>query len=157
MKLKGLIEEDFCNYKKTSMFLIFPYCSFKCDHECGRAVCQNSALAKEQIIDVSMVDLINKYCNNPITKSIVFGGLEPFDSWNELCIFILLIRLWTQDDIVIYTGYKNEEIQGYIRWLKQFPNIVIKFGRFVPDQEPHYDEVLGIELASQNQYAEKIS
>lgn len=37
--LKGLVEEDFINYKKPSMFLIFPYCSFKCDEECGRDIC----------------------------------------------------------------------------------------------------------------------
>jgi hypothetical protein len=40
---------------------------------------------------------------------------------------------------------------------KQFKNIIIKFGRFVPNQEKHYDEVLGIELASPNQYARRIS
>ena len=41
--------------------------------------------------------------------------------------------------------------------LKQFPNIIIKFGRFIPNQQSHYDEVLGINLASDNQYAKKIS
>ena len=35
MILKGLIEEDFCNYKKPTMTLMFPYCSFKCDNEAG--------------------------------------------------------------------------------------------------------------------------
>ena len=38
-----------------------------------------------------------------------------------------------------------------------FPNIIIKFGRFIPNQEGHYDEVLGINLASKNQFGEKIS
>ena len=41
MILKGLIDEDFVNYKKPAMVLEFPYCSFKCDKECGRQVCQN--------------------------------------------------------------------------------------------------------------------
>jgi len=36
-------------------------------------------------------------------------------------------------------------------------NIIIKYGRFIPDKEKHYDEVLGIYLASDNQYAERIS
>ena len=36
-------------------------------------------------------------------------------------------------------------------------NIVIKYGRYIPGQTPHYDEVLGVKLASDNQYAERIS
>ena len=45
MKLKGIIFEDFINYKKPSMILEFPYCDFKCDKECGEQVCQNSTHA----------------------------------------------------------------------------------------------------------------
>lgn len=67
------------------------------------------------------------------------------------------MRVSTQDDIVIYTGYCKEEITEYIGKLKIFPNIIIKFGRFIPNQEKHYDEVLGIYLAFDNQYAERIS
>ena len=37
-----------------------------------------------------------------------------------------------------------------------FKNIIIKFGRYVPNQKEHYDEILGINLASSNQYAEVI-
>ena len=37
-----------------------------------------------------------------------------------------------------------------------FTNIIIKFGRYIPNQKPHYDEVLGVNLASDNQYAERI-
>ena len=28
--------------------------------------------------------------------------------------------------------------------------------RFIPNQKPHFDEVLGVVLASENQYAERI-
>ena len=37
----------------------------------------------------------------------------------------------------------------------QYDNIVVKFGRFRPNQDPHYDNVLGVKLASNNQYAKK--
>ena len=33
--------------------------------------------------------------------------------------------------------------------------VIVKYGRFRPNQEPHYDEVLGIKLASINQYAKE--
>ena len=46
---------------------------------------------------------------------------------------------------------------GHIEYLSQFKNIIIKYGRFIPNHKPHNDEVLGINLASDNQYAERIS
>ena len=62
------------------------------------------------------------------------------------------------DDIVIYTGYTEAECKAscYIYDLLRYKNIIIKFGRFVPNQEPHYDEVLGVMLASDNQYAKRL-
>ena len=80
MILKGIIDTDIVNYKKISMVLEFPNCSFKCDKECGQQVCQNSALASAPNIKVEPIDIINRYINNPITGAICMQGLEPFDS-----------------------------------------------------------------------------
>lgn len=157
MWIKGVVMEDFSNYKLPSMFIIFPFCDWKCDKECGERVCQNGSLAKAPLKHIDVDLLIEKYLNNPISKAVVCGGLEPFDSWSDLLLFIEKFRLKSQDDIVIYTGYYKEEIADKIDILKRYPNIVVKFGRFIPNQEKHYDEVLGVELASPNQHAEAIS
>lgn len=157
MKIKGLNEYDICNYKKPSMFVIFPSCTFKCDKDCGRAVCQNSSLAKEPAIECDIDRIVSRYINNPLTHAIVCGGLEPFDSKAELFFLVSRLREKTEDDIVIYTGYKEEEITKEIESLKNFKNIIIKFGRFIPDNEGRDDEVLGVRLASDNQYARRIS
>ena len=158
MLIKGIKDEDFVNYKKPSMFIIFPNCTFKCDKEAGCSICQNSSLANEPNIEIKEIDIIERYIKNPITKAIVFGGLEPFDS-EEILMFIEHIREYTNDEIVIYTGYTEEEIFDEIKWLQSdgIENIIIKFGRFIPNQQPHYDEVLGVKLASNNQYARRIS
>ena len=152
MKLVGIIDEDFINYKKTCMTLEFPYCTFKCDREYGQPVCQNSTLANAPIIDIATEKIINRYLNNNISEAVCFQGLEPFDSWNELYDFVSKFRAKCKDDIVIYTGYKEEEIFDKVILLRQYENIIIKFGRFIPGQEKHYDEILGVELASDNQY-----
>ena len=157
MIIKGLQDEVFGDYKKPAMQIVFPTCSFKCDKLSGRQVCQNGALAKAPDIDIDVDIIVKKYLDNPITKAVVCGGLEPFDSWSDLLLFIEKFRAKSQDDIVIYTGYYKEEIADKINILKRFSNIIIKFGRYIPNQEKHYDEVLGIELASPNQYAEVIS
>lgn len=157
MIIKQLLDEDFVNYKKPSMFISFPSCSWKCDKECGKQVCQNGALATAINIEVDTEKIINRYINNNLTKAIVIGGLEPFDTYPQLFEFIALLRLKTDDDVVIYTGYYKKEIKKFIDGLSQFKNIIIKFGRFIPDREKHFDEVLGIYLASDNQYAERVS
>ena len=155
MKLRGLIDEDFVQYKKPSMFLIMPYCNFKCCIEAGNTICQNMDVVKEPIIEIDEDDLIKRYLDNNITKAIVFGGLEPFDSFDDLRSFIGKLR-WDYscfDDIVIYTGYRADEIIEYWAILSKFSNIIIKFGRYVPGQKPHFDELLGVELANDEQYA----
>ena len=157
MVIKGATMEDFSNYRKPSMFIAFPKCCFKCDVECGLQVCQNGALAKATNIDIDVDKIVKKYLDNPITKAVVCGGLEPFDSWSDLLSFVEKFREKSHDDIVIYTGYNKEEIDDKINILRRFPNIIVKFGRFIPGHEKHYDEILGIELASKNQYAEAIS
>ena len=138
MKLKGIIDEDFINYKKPSMFLITSTCDWKCCKEAG--------------VDISICQ------NNPITKAIVVGGLEPFDQFEELHNLIHYFRGNNcEDEFVIYTGYYPEEIEGYIYILKMFKNIIIKFGRYIPNSNNKYDEILGVTLVSDNQFAKKIS
>ncbi len=159
IKIKGIRMEDFTNYKKPSMYIAFPSCTFKCERECGQKMCQNSSLVQAPTLVTGVHSIVSKYINNPITSAIVIGGLEPFDSEEDLQILITYLRVYTQDDIVIYTGYTKEEIQNrdIYKYLLNTKNIIIKFGRFIPNQNPHYDNILGIELASDNQYAERIS
>lgn len=158
MKIKGLIDEDFINYSKPAMFISFPRCSFKCDAESGHKICQNSHLANLPDIEILEEEIVRRYVDNPITSSIVIGGLEPFDTFTELFGLVAAFRKRTLDDIVIYTGYtETEKYNEAYLGLGYFPNIYIKFGRYIPNQPSHYDEVLGVELASDNQYGVKIS
>ena len=141
------------------MFIATATCDFKCDRDCGRQICQNAELAHLDSIHTGDDYLINRYLKNPISKAIVFGGLEPFDQWQELFNFIQKLRMQygCKDPVVIYTGYTEQEIDGQLHFLMSMPNIIVKFGRFVPDQHPHMDPVLGVNLASDNQYARQIS
>ena len=156
MLIKDIVDTDIVNYKDISMFIIFPYCTFKC----GKELCQNSKVALMPNIDISIDSIIERYISNPMSNAIVCGGLEPFDSWNDLYQLVTDFRNNNiKDVIVIYTGYTAEEIndRGYIGELKKYPNIIIKFGRFIPNQPHCYDELLGVELTSSNQYSIRIS
>jgi hypothetical protein len=79
------------------------------------------------------------------------------DSWDDLQCFILNFRYWSGDDVVIYTGYTEEEIQDKLEWLQWYGPVIVKFGRYMPGQQSHYDEVLQVKLASDNQYAKVVS
>lgn len=160
MLIKGIIDEDFVNYKKPAMVIEFPYCDFKCDKECGKPICQNSPLIKIPNIKIEEEYIIGRYLKNPITEAIVCQGLEPLDTMVMLFLFIKKFREFSNDDFVIYTGYNKEEErpQELIKFIKrnQYKNIIIKYGRYIPNQTPHYDKVLGVNLASDNQYAERL-
>lgn len=160
MKIKGLIDEDFVNYRKPSMFIALGSCNWKCciESDVPISICQNSELAKQKEINVSVDEIFNRYINNPLSKAIVIGGLEPVTMWHDIYTLITYFREYgCNDDFVIYTGYYPTEIPDFITMLSKYPNIIIKYGRFIPNRPEQYDDVLGVTLVSDNQYAERIS
>lgn len=160
MRVKGITPEDFVNYKLPSMFISTCYCDWKCCTELGLdiGVCQNAPLAQSENIDIPYQTIYEQFINNPITKAVVIGGMEPMIQINEVIDLINLFRTNGENcPFVIYTGYYPNEIPEPLERLKQYKNIIVKFGRFVPNEKSIYDEVLGVTLASDNQYAEVIS
>lgn len=152
IELKDIIFEDFTNYKKPSMFLIFPVCDFKCDKDCGFKICQNRNLIEKPNYKIKVEELLEAYLSNPITKAIVCGGLEPMDSFEELLSLVEEIRKYSNDDIVIYSGYEEDEVLDKVSQLAKFSNIIIKFGRYIPEEESYFNEDLGVNLIGRNQY-----
>ena len=159
MRLKNVIYEDFVQYKKPCMFISTCFCDWKCCRELNTDICmcQNSPAYETKIVNKHNKALVKKYVENSITKAIVFGGFEPILQFDELIELIRCFREQTNDDIVVFTGYYENEISDKIEELKKFPNIIVKFGRYKPGQEPHEDEVLGVNLANSEQYAKRIS
>ena len=161
MLVKTIVDEDFSNYKKPSMVIGCISCNFKCCKEANIpvSICQNEPIYLQPNIDISIDEIIDRYINNPISKTVVFGGLEPMLQFEDIILFLHKFRnvYHCNDDVVIYTGYYEYEIIGEIKTLQHYPNVIVKFGRFKPNEQKHYDETLGIELISSNQYAKKIS
>lgn len=160
MRVKDILSEDFINYKLPSMFIATCFCDYKCCKEQGLniGVCQNAPLSQNPNKEIDDKIIYNQFINNPISKAVVVGGMEPILQLSELLNLIKLFRNNNENcPFVIYTGYYPNEITTQINALKQYKNIIIKFGRYIPNSQPKYDEVLGITLASSNQYAEVIS
>lgn len=155
-----ILDADFVNNKlPTFNILIGISCTFKCCQEFSTAICQNSDLAFKSPISLTIEEIINKFLSQDIAKSITFQGLEPLDNMKQLLSLIYFLRKQTDVPVFIWTGYNERECAPLI-WLiqhKGWKNIYIKFGRFVPNCEQHYDEILGVKLASNNQYAKQIS
>lgn len=152
MKIKYIIDEIFQDYKKPSMLIATYKCSFKCEN------CQNRHLSDEATtIDYPIEKIIDRYVNNSISESIVIGGLEPLEQQEDILELVREFRKKTLDDIVIYTGFDKNEVEDFINELKKSHNIRVKFGRYIDDSEERFDEILGVTLASSNQYAEIIS
>ena len=158
MRLKFIKPEDFVNYRKCSMFLGTCFCDWKCCHEANvpESVCHNREWGGNPIKTISDESIISHYLEDGLTEAVVIGGLEPMLQFDELLGFVKAFREKTQDDIVVYTGYYPDEIPDKVAALSEYPNIVIKFGRYVPNKPSRYDDVLGVTLASDNQFAKRI-
>jgi hypothetical protein len=159
MKLKNILDEDMVNYRKPCMFLSTCFCDWKCCTEIDADICmcQNTSAYDSRIVNKRNDAQVRRYMKNEISESIVFGGFEPMLQFDELVELIRCFREQTDDDIVIYSGYRESELHDKLEALKQFRNIIVKFGRYRPGQKPHMDEVLGVELANDEQYAKRIS
>lgn len=161
MRIKTIVDEDFTNYKKASMFIGTISCGGKCCIEAGipLSVCQNDGWRSCAPIAMSDRQICMRYMANPLTNAIVIGGLEPFEQAKEVRKLVWMLRnvFMCDDDVVIYTGYTPDEIEEEIKLLSEFKNIIIKYGRYVPNAKTRYDDVLGVNLVSDNQYAVKIS
>lgn len=160
MRIITFVEEDFTNYKLPSMFIALGYCDWKCCKEANIpiTVCQNSELVKAQDIEVPIREIFDRYINNPITKAVCIGGLEPMTVAGHVLALLDYFRTHgCDDDFVIYTGYYPSEIPAIVTQLKKYKNVVVKFGRFIPDRPKRYDDILGVTLISDNQYTERIS
>jgi hypothetical protein len=118
-------------------------------------------LLSEPNIEISYKAICERYLNNPLSHSLVLGGLEPFDSFSDVVGLVETLRheYKCDDDIVIYTGYTEYEVQEKIDQLKEkdLLPLLIKFGRFRPGQESHLDESLGVELANSEQYGKWVT
>lgn len=159
MKTRGIVDEDFINYKKPAMFISAISCTFKCCHDANipESVCQNSTIVDSPIIDIPADEILRRYVDNPITEAIIVAGLEPMLQFEEVIELLEKLRAVSSDDFVIYTGYDLDEVENQTKKLARYANVVVKFGRYVPNQPSVYDDVLGVELASYNQYAMRIS
>ena len=154
MLVKNIVEEDFVNYKLPSMFIATCFCDWKCCREQNLdiSVCQNSDISKQANYNISNKDIFNRYISNPITKAVVIGGLEPMMQFEEIYDLIKCFRDNNcKDMFVIYTGYNENEILNQIDRLKKFENIILKIGRYRPNNKSHYDDILGINFVSDNQ------
>ena len=160
MIVKLVKQDDFVQYKKPCVVVCFPNCTWKCCTEAGipTSVCQNQEMCGLKDIDVTPEDVYNLYKESLFAGADCCSGLEPMLQFDDVLSLLKYFREHDCDaDFVIYTGYYRHEIEDKIEQLAKYKNVIVKFGRYVPNQEKHYDEVLGVWLASDNQYAERIS
>lgn len=153
IRLKDVVEV-FQDYKKSALLLCCVSCDWKCCREAGisNEVCQNHRIASQREVTIPFDSVLNKVSRS-FTDAIIFGGLEPLLQIEEVCGLIEYLREHNvKKDILIYTGYYLEEIdKSVIERLKKH-HVIFKCGRYIPNRPQKFDKILGITLASDNQY-----
>ncbi len=155
--VKG-IETTFTDYKECGLKIATPSCTFKCCREQGMSdfSCGNYALESSEPIPITITHLLG-YFDTRIHKCLIFGGLEPFDTYDDMYNIIdAFVEVYEDCPIIIYSGYMPNEVDYKTRNLKKsFPNtkFIVKYGRYIPNMMPKKDELLGVTLVSGNQFA----
>lgn len=143
------VRETITDYRKSTLYLCGYICTLGCKD------CFHNELKKNHPTTLSIEKLFTDYISTTSCDAILFSGLNWLEQIEELFVLIHYIRSnHINKDIVIYTGYDKHEISDKIAMLSKFDNIIIKYGRFDATLPPRYDDVLGITLASSNQWAE---
>lgn len=150
IKLHGY-KEVYNDFKEVGILLASPVCYNNCKN------CQNEHLKNKKPVVYCVEELINEIKNNKFVKSVIFGGLDCFDSFDETFNFISKFRKVSKEDVVLYTGKTEDCLHEKLKLLKQFENIYVKFGEYIENSNSIFDEVGGIWLSSSNQYFKKIS
>lgn len=159
MIIKSIIDEVFSDYSKISMLLVMPKCTTRCWEKLNISptICQNNHLHKEPNINIDNKDIIKRYLDNPLTKAIIFGGLDSWDSLDEIIEFIKEFRQYSQDDCVLYTGRDYDVIEKELYRFKGLGNVYIKYGHYNPNLKPIIDDLTGVSLISENQKFIKVN
>lgn len=148
--------EVFQDYKKSALLLCTCFCDWKCCTESNhdKTMCQNSKLENSPNKEIPFNRILEMVERNSVIDAVIFGGLEPLIQINQVIQCIEYLRKHgVTKDILIYTGYYLEEIDEPVINRLSESNVILKCGRYIPDRPPKFDDVLGITLASDNQYS----
>jgi pyruvate-formate lyase-activating enzyme len=134
-------------------------CDYKCliEKNLPLDVCQNSHLSMCETKSEEIELLIKRFNDNKLSDCIIFAGLEPMLQFKEILNFIKEFRKKNNEDVIIYTGYYENEVLDKLNILSNYKNIIVKFGRYDASLSSIFDNILNVELISNNQYAKKIS
>jgi hypothetical protein len=157
MKLLAQPKTVFNDYKKVGLYVPTSCCTFKCVTEAKEKgiefiECQNHALLGCNKINMSAKDIYNMVQEDVFVEAVILSGLDPLDSFEETIEFIDEFRKLSDMEIVIFTGYKEEEISNKMSLLSKYNGITMKVGRYDPTIPPRYDPIGEVTLATGNQY-----
>ena len=159
MRINGLKDEVFNDFKTVGMYISVPFCYVRCWERLGldKSICQNSHLDGVEIKNIPNKVIIDRYLNNDVNKCIIFSGRDSMDSFEEILDFINEFREYSDDPVVLYTGRNEYEVEDKINILRETNDIWIKVGNYIPNSKSIVDKLTGVVLASDNQKFIKIS
>ena len=132
-----------------------------CNHYCKNCFNPETWDANSGLLfDENAMQEIREELSKGYCAGITFSGGDPLYPRNRKKIKEIISEIkkdYPDKNMWLYTGYKYEEIKDKINILKKFNNIIIKFGRYIPNSSKRYDDVLGIYLSSENQYALRLN
>jgi pyruvate-formate lyase-activating enzyme len=129
-------------------------CAVSCSIGCKD--CFNESVKQEPNRCSYIPNILDEIQANPFNEGVILAGLEWSSQPKEL---IALVKEATKRHlpIIIYTGYTSDQFIRRVPRIKEFPNVLIKYGSFNQNLRSFEHKEYGVNLASTNQHIQKIS
>ena len=143
---KGIEEERLQDAPFVGALLLANDC-----HKCCPG-CFNQYLRNKPVIRMSAKMIIQAVLENPFHQGIILGGLEWTEQPLDMIELITEAKRYEMQ-VMLYTHYTKKMFLYNFPMLKG-SGIYVKFGEFKIGEESHVS--MGVSLASNNQYIEKL-
>lgn len=143
---KGIEEERMQDAPFIGALLLAVDCHNNCPG------CFNQYLRNEPTLTAPAFVIMQAVKSNPFHQGIILGGLEWTEQPQEMIELIVSAKRY-ELEVMLYTHYTKEEFLTMFPVLRQ-SGIYVKFGEFKIGEESH--DSMGVTLASNNQYIEKL-
>ncbi|MCH4890037.1 radical SAM protein [Acidaminobacter sp. JC074] len=129
-------------------------CALDCNIGCKG--CFNQSLKEAPIFYKKADEVLDEIMSNPFNEGVILAGLEWSLQPSEL---MAMIKSCASKNIpvIVYTGHKIETFLRRVPKIKNYPEVLIKYGAYDESKLSLTHEAYGVRLASTNQNIQSVA
>jgi len=129
-------------------------CALDCNIGCKG--CFNQSLKEAPIFYKKADEIMDEIMSNPFNEGVILAGLEWSLQPTELLALVKSATVRNMP-VIVYTGHDINTFLRRVPLIKQFTEVLVKYGAYDESKLSLTHEAYGIKLASTNQHIDSIA